>query len=391
MLATFADRRMPVEIVGSGTKRAIGRPIEASAMVSTATLRGITLYEPTELVMSARAGTPLSHIEVELAARGQMLAFEPLDFGSVLGTPIGGQTIGSVFATNNSGARRIAVGSARDHLIGLRAINGRAEQFKSGGRVMKNVTGYDVARALTNSWGTLAVMTEVTFKVAPLPDDMATLVYRGLPDDLAVELLALAAASPYEVSGTVHLAPLQAKRLGMQVIGDASEPITAIRIENFVKSVTYRKERLKDLLRAYGQPLELDLDNSLEFWNSMRRLAVLPNGATTLWRISTAPKVAPLLVASIKRHMPVDAYYDWGGGLIWLETPPSADAGAADVRRAVANFGGHATLIRAEPAVRRSVEVFQPLAPGVERLTRGVKEVFDPMGILNPGRMYATM
>jgi glycolate oxidase FAD binding subunit len=168
-------------------------------------------------------------------------------------------------------------------------------------------------------------------------------------------------------------------------------PVTAIRIENFMKSVVYRKTRLIEELAAYGKPSVLDLDNSLTFWSDLRGMTVLPAADTIVWRISTSPTIAPRLVATIRRHMHVDAMYDWSGGLVWLETPPSADAGAADIRRAVAIHGGHATLIRAPEPVRRSVDVFQPLAPAVERLTRGLKTAFDPMSLLNPGRMYATL
>jgi len=391
LITQCGEQNRPVEVVGSGTKRAIGHPVDASAMITTASLRGITLYEPTELVMSARAGTPLSQIEVELASRGQMLPFEPLDFSAALASPGGQATIGGVFATNNSGARRISVGSARDHLIGMRGVNGRAEQFKSGGRVMKNVTGYDVARALTGSWGTLAIMTEVTFKVAPLPDDIATIVYSGLPEDLAVELLSLAMGTPYEVSGTVHLTSGHAARIGTAPLAGQKTSLTALRIENFMKSVRYRKSRLIDALKAYGRPVELDLEASLSFWGELRRMAFTPHSDAILWRISTSPRKAADLVATLRRHMPVEATYDWSGGLVWLEIPDCADAGAADIRRAVAIAGGHATLIRANESVRREVDVFQPQAPGLEKLSRGLKLAFDPQGLLNPGRMYQTM
>jgi glycolate oxidase FAD binding subunit len=390
IIAQFAQQNMPVEVTGAGTKRAIGHPVAAATLITTASLRGITLYEPTELVMSARAGTPVSQIEVELASRGQMLPFEPLDYGPALGVPHGLQTIGAVFATNNSGSRRISSGSARDHLIGVRGVNGRAEIFKAGGRVMKNVTGYDVARGLTGSWGTLAVLTEVTFKVAPLPDDIATIIYAGLPEDLAVELMSLALSTPYEVSGTVHLPAAHAERLTAPATGMRTS-LTAIRIENFMKSVRYRKSRLIDTLKAYGTALELDLEGSLGFWGEIRRMAFLPHTGSIVWRLSTSPRKAAALVATLRRHMPVEAAYDWSGGLVWLEIPDCADAGAADIRRAVAIAGGHATLIRASEAVRREVEVFQPQAPALEKLSRGMKQVFDPQGILNPGRMYQTI
>lgn len=391
MMQALVERQIGVEVLGAGTKRACGRPTAAAAALTTASLRGITLYEPTELVMSARTGTPLSQIEVELASRSQMLPFEPIDPGSMLGGQPGIQTIGGIFATNLSGARRITAGAARDHLLGARGINGRAEAFKAGGRVMKNVTGYDVARGLSGSWGTLAILTEVTFKVLPLPDDVATLVFVGHTEEIGAELLCAAMGSPFEVSGTAHLTAALAGRLKQEELSSERKPLTAIRIENFTKSIAYRKDRLKELLRAYGEPIELDLEGSLRFWGELRRLAVLPYAPSQIWRISTAPLAAAKLVASIRRHMPVEAYYDWSGGLVWIETPETADAGSADVRRAVASFGGHATLMRAAESVRRSVDVFQPMNPAVETLSRKLKSAFDPFGVLNPGRMYANL
>lgn len=391
MMAALAERAIPVEILGAGSKRGVGRPVVAPVALTTGAMRGISLYEPAELVMSARAGTPLSQIEVELASRGQMLPFEPIDLGPALGTGAGLQTIGAIFASNISGARRIAAGAARDFLLGVRGVNGRAEIFKSGGRVMKNVTGYDVARGLAGSWGTLAVLSEVTFKVLPLPDDVVTLVYPDLTEDLAVELMSLAMVQPYEVSGTTHLSPALVSRLKHKELSKGTTSLTAIRLENFTRSIIYRKQKMRDVLRAFGTPVELDLESSLDFWSEVRRLSFFPPNGTHVWRISTTPSEAPALVAAVRRHMHVEAFYDWSGGLVWLETPASADAGSADIRRAVATHGGHATLIRADDTVRSNVEVFQPLAPAIDRITRGIKQAFDPLRLLNPGRMYATM
>lgn len=391
IIAGCAEKRLPIEIVGSGSKRAIGRPVDGVVTVTTSSIRGISFYEPNELVMSVRAGTLLSHVEAELAARGQMLPFEPIDLGPATGGPQGAQTIGSVFATNLSGARRVLYGAARDHLLGVKGVNGRAEMFSAGGRVMKNVTGYDVARGLTGSWGTLAVLTEVTFKVIPWPETAATIIYLGLPDNLAMELLATAMVMPVEVSGAVHLQAPVAARLNHPGLKTLNKSVTALRLENFSSAVTSRKQKLKEALKVYGKALELEHRETLEFWGELRRLSVMPNRQTLLWRISTKPSIAPKLVAAIKRYMPVEAFYDWGGSLVWLEVPSAADAGTAEIRRVTAIHGGHATLIRAEPSVRASVEVFQPLSPPLERLTRGLKAAFDPAGILNPGRMYANV
>ncbi len=392
MISKLAAQKRSVEVVGHGGLRGVGRPPQTDAVISTASLRGVTLYEPSEMVMSARSGTMLIDIEAELAAQKQMLAFEPMDLGPATGGPASAQTIGGVFATNLSGSRRVSAGAARDHLLGVAAVNGRAEAFKSGGRVMKNVTGYDVARGLSGSWGTLAVMTEVTFKVVPMPESLLTLAYPGLPDDLAIELLTKAMGTPFEISGAAHIPRSVAARLSRPKFRSANDSLTVIRLENFPASVEYRKEKLKEALKVYGAPAELGPDDSWSLWGDLRNLAVMPySDATSLWRISTIPTKAPEIVAAIQKFMPSEALYDWAGGLVWLEVPATADAGAADVRRAVAVRGGHATLMRATPEVRASVEVFEPMKPEVERLTRGIKSAFDPMGIFNPGRMYANI
>lgn len=387
VLSEAAATRTPIEITGAGSKQKIGRPVQTAATVSARAIRGITLYEPTEMVMSARAGTPLSQIESDLADHGQMLPFEPVELGPFLGVETGQATIGGVFATNISGARRISAGAARDHILGIRAINGRGDVFKSGGRVMKNVTGVDLCRGLSGSWGTLAVLSEVTFKVLPVPEDMATVVILGLPDEFAVEALCTAMSSQFEVSGAIHLQPALAARLEHEGLRSQGKAVTAVRVENFTRSVAYRTGRLKDLLKAYGELHELDRENSRLFWGELRRLSV-HEGSGPVWRISTAPTAGPKVVAAISAYMDCRAFYDWSGGLIWVEVPPTTDAGAADVRRVIATHGGHATLIRAEPEVRAAVEVFQPLEPGLEKLSRRLKAAFDPAGILNPGRMY---
>jgi glycolate oxidase FAD binding subunit len=391
VISDAAERGWPLEISGSGSKRGIGRPMQTAAEVTTRAMRGVTLYEPSELVMSARAGTLVAEIEAELAKHGQMLAFEPLDLGALFSGQPGQGTIGAVFATNLSGARRISAGAARDHLLGLKAVTGRGESIKSGGRVMKNVTGYDVGRGLAGSWGTLAVMTEVTFKVLPVPEAIATLILSGLPDEIGVEVLCSALGTPYEVSGAVHLQQGPAGRLWHSALKSLGTSVTALRIETFASSVAYRTEKLKTLLQPYGEIHVLDTPASQAFWDEMRQLSVLTDSTVPLWRISTEPRSGPKVVAAIAQYMPVEAVYDWSGGLVWLLVPASADAGATDVRRVIALHGGHATLIRAEAPVRASIDVFQPLDAAVERLTRRLKASFDPAGILNRGRMYATL
>ncbi len=217
----------PLEILGAGTKRNYGRPAEAKRTLGLSRLAGITLYEPNELVMTARPGTPLAEIEANLDRNGQQLAFEPADYGPLLagavaGKETGGATIGGIFACDLSGPRRIAAGAARDHILGIKAVSGRAEAFKSGGRVVKNVTGYDMSKLLTGSFGTLAVMTEVTFKVLPAPDDSRTVVIPGLDDRAALGAMIKALGGPWEVTGAAHLPKPLAQRSWVARIAGAN-------------------------------------------------------------------------------------------------------------------------------------------------------------------------
>lgn len=379
----------PIEVVGNGTKRNFGRLMNTAGLITTQSLTGVRMYEPTELVMSARSGTPLARVEADLASRGQMLAFEPIDIAPLGGGERGAASIGSVFATNLAGARRISAGAPRDHILGIKAISGGGQAFHSGGRVMKNVTGYDLSRAVCGSWGTLAVLTEVTFKVLPLPEETATLILLNIDDTIAVEALSQAMGTPYEVSGAVHIQAPLAMKLWHAGLAGERQSVTALRIENFSTSVAYRCQKLREELKAFGEVHLLDHETSLTFWDELRQLSILQGSDAPLWRISTAPQAGPKVVAGITRYMDCKAFYDWSGGLIWAEVLPTADAGAADIRRVIASVGGHATLMRAPPAVRAAVEVFQPLEPGLAEISRNLKSVFDPAGILNPGRMYA--
>lgn len=389
LLAEAAQAKIPVEVRGRGSKHELGRYIQSGSVVSTERLTGISLYKPTELVMAAAAGTPLVEIEAALAEHNQHLAFEPVDLGPVLGGETGEGSIGGVFAINLSGSRRIQSGAARDHLLGVHCVNGWGETFKSGGRVMKNVTGYDLCKAVAGSWGTLAVITELAMKVLPVPAETRTLLCFGLPDETAVEMLCKCMGTPYEVSGTVHIqAPLAAK-MSDPDIARAGASVTAIRIENFTGSARYRAGKLKERLAAYTPSVELDTPRSRAFWQEMRSLKMFAHSDRPLWRISTTPSRAGRMVSVVARTLDVRAVYDWSGGLVWLDTGLTTDAGAVEIRRAIAEFGGHATLIRAERATRTSIDVFEPLDLTLAALTARLKGAFDPAGILNPGRMYA--
>ncbi|KAA2236366.1 glycolate oxidase subunit GlcE [Salinarimonas soli] len=373
VVADAAGRRTPLTLQGGGTKTDLGRPAQAEANLSSAGLTGVTLYEPAELVIGARAGTPLREVVATLAERGQELSFEPMDHRVLLGTT-GEPTIGAVAAGNISGPRRILSGAARDSLIGVRFVNGRAEAIKSGGRVMKNVTGLDLVKLMAGSWGTLGFLTEVTFKVQPRPERIATLSLPGLSDARAVEALCTAAASPFEVTGAAHLP------------GER----TLIRIEGFSTAIDYRLGQLRRVLKGFGTPDVIEGEAAADLWRGIRDGAPLAEPRDrAVWRISTAPTMGPGLVEAIAGALDARWYYDWSGGLIWLSTPATGDAGAAAIRAAVARAGGHATLIRAPMEVRAAVDVFQPLSEPLMRVSMGIKASLDPAGVFNPGRMHA--
>jgi glycolate oxidase FAD binding subunit len=376
-----------LEVVGAGTKRAIGRPSQTDITLDLSDLDGVDLYEPEELVLSAKAGTPLAEIQKLLDYNDQELAFEPPDYGPLLGGEAGKMTIGGVIATNLSGPRRLKAGAARDHFLGVKAITGRGETIKSGGRVVKNVTGYDLCKLFAGSWGTLAAMIDVTVKVLPKAEIEASVVVHGLDDAQAARAMAAATGSEFDVSGAAHLPDHIASRFPELLRGEAA---TILRVEGFEPSVDHRKKALATLLQTYGAVALLDHTDSRAVWRSLRDVTPFAQGEAArrpLWRVSTAPTRGHEIVAQLTPAAQV--YYDWGGGLLWIAMPFSDEPDAAAVRKAVAKCGGHATLIRAPASVRAAVNVFQPEDAGVAALNKRVKDAFDPKGVLNPGRMWA--
>lgn len=375
----------PLEIVGHGSKRAIGRPVQAAHTLDLSGLTGVTLYEPEELVLSARAGTSLAEIEAMLAQRGQQFAFEPMDYGPLLGGPAGRGTIGGVLAANLSGPRRLKAGAARDHILGISAVSGRGETFKSGGRVVKNVTGYDLSKAMAGSWGTLAVLTDVTFKVLPAAETETTLALRGLLDEEASAAMAMALGSSAEVSSAAHLPENLSRSVAGGVL--SGEATTLLRIEGFGPSVAYRIGHLKQMFRNAGSMDEIAGNASCAIWRDIRDCRPFADGTERpVWRVSVAPAEAHHMVLALRMETAADAFYDWQGGLVWLrlETDPEAEL----VRHLVRRFGGgHATLVRASLAWRAALPVFEPQPPALAALSARLRNEFDPKGILNPGRM----
>ena len=376
-----------LELAGQGTKRGIGRPSQTDLTLDLSGLTGVTLYEPAELVLSARAGTPIDEIEVLLEKNNQELAFEPMDYGPLFGGEANRGTLGGVIAANLSGPRRIKSGAARDHFLGVTAVTGRAETIKSGGRVVKNVTGYDLCKVLAGSWGTLGAMTDITVKVLPKAETEATVLVAGLDDARACAAMAAAMGSSCDVSGAAHLPDHVASWFDGLPRPEAS---TVLRLEGFAPSVVHRKGALAALMKSYGPVAVLDEKNSRALWQSIRHVKPFASEATRarpLWRISVPPSRGHEIAAAITPA--AQMFYDWGGGLIWVAMPFADEPDASAIRGAVATVGGHATLIRAPAAVRAAVDVFAAEDPASSALAKRVKESFDPKGVLNPGRMWA--
>lgn len=382
----------PLAIVGHGSKRAIGHRMATNAVLDLSALNAVTSYEPNELILTVQAGAPLGEIEALLAEKNQEFAFEPMNMAALLGTPATAGTIGGMIAAGLAGPRRIKAGAARDHLLGVAAVSGFGESFKAGGRVVKNVTGYDLCKLVAGSWGTLAVMTEVTLKVMPRAESEMTLVMRGLDEVTAGRAMSAALGSPYDVSAAAHV-PASSLR-GVGVLTEhaaAGEALTLIRLEGIAASVTHRARTLTADLKPFASVGEIDAEPSRRLWKAIRDVEPFAAsgslGAWPVWRIVCPPAAGGALGQQLAHDTGGDVIYDWGGGLIWAALPPGRDAHASLVRERVSAIGGHATLIRASETMREMVDVFQPLDAGVAALTARVKAAFDPSDLFNRGRL----
>ncbi|MCI0754529.1 FAD-binding protein [Teichococcus vastitatis] len=371
-------KRTPLAVEGRGSKRAMLRPVQAGRTLSTGGLTGITLYRPEEMVLSARAGTPVAEIEAELARHNQVIPAEPPDLAALFGHAIP-STIGGMVATNLSGPRRIGPGGAlRDQLLGIRMVTGHAELVRSGGRVHKNVTGLDLCKLLAGSHGTLGVLTEVTLKLAPRPEAGLTvaLPVPGLAQGVAA--LSAGLGSPYGVSGAALLPA------GWRGSGG---PLAVLRLEDFARFLPRRAEALRGLLSSFGAAGLIEGDESAALWRDLRDaapLAAAPDQA--IWRISVRPSAAPDLCGRLDQAFEARLLLDWGGGLVWAAGPATAAAHQA-VMAATAAAGGVFTLFRAPDPLRVAVPVLPQEAPALRGIADRVKAALDPAAVLNPGRM----
>ena len=385
LVADAVRVREPLLVEGNGTKSGMLRSVQAARTLSTADLSGINLYAPKELIISAWAGTPLHQIQTALAEAGQHIIAEPPDLSELLGSNGKPQTLGGVVATNLSGPRRVAWGATRDHVMGVRAVTGRAEIIHSGGRVLKNVTGLDLCKLLTGSHGTLGVITEITLKILPAPEATGTLVLPGLDPTAAVRTLSAALGSPFGVSGAAWL-PAEAVARVPSLAGIHGSA-TLIRIEEFEPSVAYRIGRLKDQFSTDGAAV-LDTATSKTTWANVRDARPLPvRPGDAIWRVSVRPSSGPVVLDRLTRRG-LTGFLDWGGGLVWLAG--SADTSThEEVESAASASSGTWMLLRAPDTLRGAVRVVPDEVAPLARITREIKAALDPAGILNPGRLYA--
>jgi glycolate oxidase FAD binding subunit len=383
----------PLEIIGHGSKRLIGQPMATNALLDLSALHAVKAYEPNELIITVEAGAPLADVLSLIDSKNQQFAFEPVNTSLLLGTPDIG-TIGGMIGAGLAGPRRIKAGGARDHLLGAHAVSGFGDSFKAGGKVVKNVTGYDLCKLLAGSWGTLAVMTEVTLKVMPRPESERTLALRGLDDVAANRAMTAALGSPFDVSGAAHLPNSAFRAAAGSLLGDLGSPqqaVTLLRLEGITASVVHRAAALGEVLAPFGLAEFLEDAASAAIWSSVRDVQPFAAngtlGAWPVWRIVCPPASGGALGQALARDTGGDVFYDWGGGLIWAALPPKPDAQAALVRERVNAVGGHATLLRASEQVRRHVDVFHPQQAGLAALSERVRHSFDPKNILNRGRL----
>lgn len=368
----------PLELIGTGTKRGLGRPVQAAATLDLSGFSGIEVYEPEELILEAGAGMRLNEIEKLLSKHNQQLAFEPPDLSKLLSTKNSG-TLGGIMSCNLSGPRRLKAGAARDHVLGMRGVSGRGEAFKAGARVVKNVTGYDLPKLMTGSYGTLAALTSITVKVLPKPETEETLILRGLDNTRATEAMSLAMQSSCEVSGAAHLPAALAPSTGFD------HGATLLRLEGIAPSIAYRRDKLVLLLKQFGGSEVIGAGASQKLWRAIRDVHPLCDDHENqlVWRVSVAPSEGASVLAAV---LGARGYLDWAGGLAWLDVPYTDDAHATTIRRAAGT--GHATLICAPKHIRAALAVFHPQDQALAALTTRVKQSFDPRGIFNPGRMF---
>ena len=390
----FYKSSVPVEIVGSGSKRKIGKPLQCGKTLNLSNIHGIIEYFPEELYIKVKASTSIKQIEEELKKNKQQLAFEPIDFGYLLNGKSDYGTAAGQVACNISGPRRFKVGSVRDHVLGFRGVNGRGEIIKSGGVVVKNVTGYDLCKLICGSYGTLVALTEITFKVLPSPEESKTLVIHNQKLEFAADFLDQAISSSNDISGAIFL-PKEPEVSGCVMniektfkLNDLKHEgsITAIRIEGSKNSINQRFKNLIKELKIINFDLStLEAYQSEIFWNKVKSLEFFSNSKNSILRIVIPPSECVKLVYQFSNKYKY--YLDWGGALMWMEAFELSEEMFESIRKKVVKLGGYVTMIKNSDYLPYVDDVFT-INRDRFNISQNIKKSFDPKGILNSGKMY---
>ena len=380
MVRAAAADRHTLEIIGAGTKRALGRPVRADACLDLSALRGIISYDAEELVLCAASGTPLEEIAAELAAHRQCLGFDPADWGPLFGVPARGGTIGGALAADVSGSRRLLHGAAREHLLGIRAVNGWGKAYKAGGKVVKNVTGFDISKLMCGSLGILGPLSEVTLRLLPKPEHSACLVVRGLEPEQGLHLLRRIWREPLEASALVYLPNAVLEHFDLGGSGEAG--LALLRVEGSTEALNDKRMRLRALLESLRVE---ELAHGDQLLTAAANGSVFASAALDVWRMTVPPSTSAEVAAALVGTL---WYADWAGGLFWIATSRDTLSAAAGLERICARAQGQLQLLRADEGQRRGFPARPSGGQGVIQLMRTVKSAFDPLALFNPGRMY---
>jgi len=390
----FYKSGVPVELIGSGSKRKIGKPLQCAKTLSLIKLDGIIEYLPEELYIKVRACTSIKQIEEELKKNKQQLAFEPVDFGYLKDSKSNKGTAAGQLSCNFSGSRRFKVGSLRDHILGFRGVNGKGDIIKSGGTVVKNVTGYDLSKLVTGSFGTLTALTEITFKVLPKKDSISTLVIYSENNKVISDLFNQLLSSSNEISGAVYI-PVEPNNKNYTKNIEkifkfnnlkSDEPFVAVRIEGSKKSIDERIQDISQELQINKMKTSiLDFYQSKLFWEKINSLELFSGTKNNLLRAVIPTATSLDLMKYLKNNFKY--YIDWCGSLFWIEVLEEENIQIKEMKETIINLGGYLTIVKKSESLSSDIDLFT-INDTRLLLSQKIKESFDPKKLLNPGKMY---
>jgi len=387
-------KNLPTEIVGANTKNFIGNKLQCAKVLDLSRLSGIVEYFPEELYIKVKACTPISLIEESLEKNNQQLAFEPIDFGYLKDSKSNKGTAAGQLSCNFSGSRRFKVGSLRDHILGFRGVNGKGDIIKSGGVVVKNVTGYDLSKLVTGSFGTLTALTEITFKVLPKKDSISTLVIYLEDNKIISDLFDQLLSSSNEISGAVYMpAEPNSEKYTKNIekifkFNDlkSEEPFVAIRIEGSKKSIDERIQDISQELQTNKMKKSiLDFYQSKLFWEKINNLELFSGTKNNLLRAVIPTATSLDLMKYLKNNFKY--YIDWCGSLFWIEVLEEENIQIKEMKEIIINLGGYLTIVKKSESLSSDIDLFT-INDTRLLLSQKIKESFDPKKLLNPGKMY---